>query len=230
MKISGIKKSSLIDWPGKIVITLFTGGCNFRCPWCQNPELVFENVSNEVTIEYLKDYFEEHKSWIDGICITGGEPLIQKGIMDFLKEFKKKNVLIKLDTNGYNPLKLREIIRQNLIDYIAVDIKTALNGKYSESTGIETDVDLIKESIKIIMKSHIDYEFRTTVVPGLVDEEDIVKIGRDIAGAKMYILQNFRAGNTLDKKFSNIKPYSQDKINKMADIVSEYVQKVDVRV
>ncbi len=228
MKISGIKKSSLIDWPGKIVITLFTGGCNFRCGWCHNPELVFDNVSNEVTIEYLKDYFEEHKSWIDGICITGGEPLIQKDIMEFLMEFKKKNILIKLDTNGYNPLKLREIIRQNLIDYIAVDIKSA-SEKYSEATGIKIDVSLIKESIEIIMKSHIDYEFRTTVVPGLLDEEDIVKIGQDIAGAKMYVLQNFRAGNTLDKKFSNIKPYSQDKINRMADIVSKYVQKVDVR-
>ncbi len=228
MRIGGIQKYSLIDWPPKTVTTLFTNKCNFNCLWCQNKELFTKNSQN-IDNEYLMGFFKENKNWIDGVCISGGEPLLEEDIEDFLIDLKKIGFPIKLDTNGSLPEKLRKIIKMELIDYVACDIKSPLTEKYSEVAGGFVEESLIKETIDILLlETNIDYEFRTTVVPTLLNEDDIIKISLSIKGAKRYYLQNFRPLYNLEK-FSKIEPYSYKTMKKMAARAKEYVQIVEVR-
>ncbi|MFC2062279.1 anaerobic ribonucleoside-triphosphate reductase activating protein [Elusimicrobiota bacterium] len=229
MKISGIKKSSLIDWPPKVVTTLFVSGCNFNCGWCHNADLVLDSISSEISWDYLEWHFEKGEGWLDGICLTGGEPLMQEGLVDLLINLRKYNLPVKLDTNGSYPEELKRIIKDRLVEYVAMDIKCPMDMKYSEATGVLVNMDLIRESVRILMDSGIDYEFRTTVVPSLLSGEDIVRIGKEINGAKKYVLQNFENSSTLDEKFRFIKPYSEHEIEKMADSVSGYAEKIEIR-
>ncbi|MFW6134522.1 MAG: anaerobic ribonucleoside-triphosphate reductase activating protein [Elusimicrobiota bacterium] len=229
MKFRGIKKSSLIDWPCKVVSTIFTGGCNFRCGWCQNPDLVFNKVKDEISVGYLINYFEKNRKWLDGICVTGGEPLINKDLEETLKEFKQHGFKIKLDTNGSNPGKLKKLIQENIVDFVSLDIKGPLDEDYSKYVGVKVDNEVIKESIRIVKDTGIEYEFRTTVVPGLLTGKEIQKIGRYISPADNYILQKFRGGNTLDSRYSNKTPYTDEEMKKMAEKVSGFAQKIQIR-
>ena len=195
MDIKGFIDVSFVDWDTKIASVIFLPNCNFRCPFCHNVNLVLNSEKLEtIPISYLEDQLEQQKEWIDGICITGGEPTLHKDLPELCSLLKKKGFLIKLDTNGTNPSMLWALITRKLVDYVAMDIKAPLTDKkYSKATCINTEKTLknIKESIKLLMKSNIDYEFRTTVVPTLHDEEDIKQICNRLKGCKKYVLQKF---------------------------------------
>lgn len=224
----------MIDWEGMIVTTLYVSGCNFHCPFCYNTDLVVKSHSLPVILEEkILSFLLERKSFLDGICLSGGEPTLYSDIALFLKKIKSNNFKIKLDTNGSKPEKLKEIIEQKLVDYIAMDIKNYLDiDAYIKTIGIHKEqiVKKIKKSINLIMNSGIDYEFRTTVIPGFHDTENIVNIAREIDGAQKYILQNFiQSEEMLDPYLRDVQPYSEEKMNTILKKIEPYVQECRIR-
>ena len=235
MEFKGFQKTSLIEYPGKIVSVVFTAGCNFRCPFCQNPELVLNPDSlPSVSSKEVVSHLISKKKWLDGLAITGGEPMIHQALSGFIDKVKEEGFLIAIETNGTNPQMLRDLIADKLIDYVALDIKAPLVWeKYKKTAGIN-DEDLfrkVKESVEFLLelKLDIDYEFRTTVVPGLIEEEDILAIARQIKGAKRYVLQQFLPRTTLDKQYECLKPYSKEVLEKMSQRAESYVDICQVR-
>ena len=235
MEFKGFQKTSLIEYPGKIVSVVFTAGCNFKCPFCQNPELVLNPDSlPSVSSKEVVNHLISKKKWLDGLSITGGEPMIHQALSDFIGKVKEEGFLVGLETNGTNPQMLKDLIADKLIDYVALDIKAPLVWeKYKVAAGIN-DEDLfrkVKESVEVLLESKldIDYEFRTTVVPGLIEEEDILAIARQIKGAKRYVLQQFLPRTTLDKQYERIKPYSKEVLEKMRKRAESYVETCQVR-
>lgn len=219
IKIGGLQKITLIDFPGQLAATVFLVGCNFRCPWCYSSELVLpEKIKKQPLIsqKYFFDFLKERKNLLEGVVICGGEPTLWPDLPSFIKKIKAMGFLVKLDTNGSNPDLLKKLINQKLVDYFAMDIKGPLanqkskipkgepsasygagkNQKYNQLTGVKVDLNKIKKSIELIKNSGIDYEFRTTFVPTLLEKEDILKIAREISPAKRYFLQNFRPEKT----------------------------------
>jgi len=231
MHIGGLQKLTLVDYPGKVAATVFLIGCNFKCPFCQNPELVnLEEIKKQPQISE-KEFFEfldSKKGLIDGICITGGEPTIQSDLIDFIQKIREKGFLIKLDTNGSKPEVLSRLVNEHLLDFIAMDIKTSL-GKYEKAVGAKFDLEKIKKSVELIKKSGIDYEFRTTVVPGEVEEKDIEQIGKWLKGVKKFALQQFQNKKVLDKKFEKIQPYSDEVLKVFKNILGKYINEVELR-
>lgn len=206
----GFLPTSMLDWEGKVTSVFFTAGCNFRCPYCHNPELVVD-IQNLIPLEW-EDLYAHLKSrigWLDGVVIGGGEPTIHSELPLYLKKIKELNYLIKLDTNGSNPSMIDELIRESLVDFIAIDIKTGFT-HYKDATKNFSSTKLIKESIEVIINSDIRHEFRTTVVPGLVDRQDVLAIAKEIQGAKDYVLQQFNPRQTLSKDLSLVQPYSSE--------------------
>jgi len=221
-------ETSLIDWEGKIVSTLYLPSCNFRCPYCYNCDLILhpENFP-DISQREINNYLLERKDFIDGICMSGGEPTLYPDLPLYFKEIKGEGFLIKLDTNGTNPKLLEELLSFGLIDYIAMDIKSSLDfDNYSKAAGIKDKILLerVKDSIKLIMNSKIDYEFRTTIVPLLHTEETIMEIAKYISGAKKYVLQNFSPlEKTLEPSFQKIKPCSDEKMQELSEKAKKYV-------
>ena len=190
MKIGGFQKMTMLDFPGKIACTIFTYGCNLRCPFCHNSSLVIEEAEL-ISVDEILTYLERRKRLLDGVCITGGEPLLQPDIFELMEKIKKIGLLVKLDTNGAYPEKLKEALERGLVDYIAMDIKNSKE-KYPLTTGIDAlDISPFEKSVEIIMNSGVDYEFRTTIVKEFHTVEDMKKIGEWIRGAKRYFLQGF---------------------------------------
>jgi len=230
ISIKGWQKTSLIDYPGKICSVIFLPKCNFRCPYCQNPDLVLtpEKLS-DIPEQDILNHLDSKRKWIDGICITGGEPCLSNDLLpEFIRKVKNMGMLVKLDTNGSNPTMLRQMVNEKLLDYIAMDIK-APPEKYRFVTRSEVDISKIKESIKIIVESGVEYEFRTTIAPDVIEKDDIVKIGEWLNGAKKYVIQSFRPNITLDKSFQEKKPYPPEKLREFADSVRKYFGIVEVR-
>ncbi len=221
-------ETSLIDWEGKIVSTLYLPSCNFRCPYCYNCDLILhpENFP-DISQREIDNYLLERKDFIDGICMSGGEPTLYPDLSAYFKGIKDKDFLIKLDTNGTNPKLIEKLLNLGLVDYIAMDIKSSLDFKnYSKAAGIKDKIMLekVKDSIELIMNSKIDYEFRTTVVPLLHSDETIMEIARYITGAKKYVLQNFSPlEKTLEPSFQKIKPYSDEKMQELSGKAKKYV-------
>lgn len=206
MILGGFQKLTLIDYPGKLATTVFNVGCNFRCPFCHNPELVtlstppLERGGGIGGVE--KEFFahlKKRKGKLEGVCITGGEPLIQPDIITFIKKIKKLGFLVKLDTNGTRPDVLKKIIDAKIVDYLAMDIKNQLK-YYNKTTATKADKVRIKLSVDLIMHSRIPYEFRTTAVPGIHTEKDFEEIAKWIKGVPAYYLQEYREGKILDPK------------------------------
>jgi len=227
MIIGGIQKNTLIDYPGKIAATIFVSGCNFRCPFCHNPELVLpERIKkqSEIKEEEIYDFLEKRKGFLDGVVICGGEPTIYSDLLGFVKKIKEMDYLVKLDTNGSNPKMLKEMIENRLLDYVAMDIKSSKN-RYREVAGVQNiDIEKIEQSVNILKENKIDYEFRTTMVPGLIDKKDVIGIVKWISPAKRYFLQNFEVqGETVDPNFINVNPYSKDYLQEIQkEIVSSF--------
>ena len=233
MKIAGLQKMTLIDYPGKIATTIFTQGCNFRCPFCHNPELLSNSASISLIPEDdILEFLEKRKKYLDAVCLTGGEPLLQVDILEFIKKIKDLGYLIKLDTNGSNPTLLKELVEMNLLDYVAMDIKAPLDYlAYKKVSGLDNK-DLfedVKKSVKYLLslEGELDYEFRTTVVPGLVKLKDIETIASQIKNAKRYSIQQFINSNELlDKRLSKMKPYQKENLELACEKAKKYVKNI----
>jgi pyruvate formate lyase activating enzyme len=225
MKFSGIQKTSLIDFPDRIATVLFTPGCNLRCPFCHNWRIVLDPKPPFLNEETVIRILEKRKKYVDAVVVTGGEPTIHKEIPKFLKKLKGKGFAVKLDTNGFFPEVLKECLP--FVDYVALDVKTSLE-KYGRLGAKET-VDFLR-TVEILKNGKVDYEFRATVVPGFVDEEDIEKMGEIVKGGKCFAFQQFIPGDTLDKTFNNVKPYAAEVISKFADVMKQYVDEIMLRV
>lgn len=230
IKISGLERSSLLDYPDKVSAVVFTHGCNLRCPYCHNPELVVDKFcrKTQITQKYLFQFLKNRKGKLDGVVITGGEPLIHEDLGKFIKKIKDMGYLIKLDTNGTYPSRLKKLIKDNLLDYIAMDVKYP-RSDYIKSSARKGVSKRITESIQIIMDSGIDYEFRTTYVKKFHDINSVEKIGKMIKGSQKYYIQNFRAGKTLDPHLSSVNSFTQEELKKMKKMMSKYVKKVYIR-
>lgn len=197
MNIAGVQKVTLLDYPGKVACEIFTQGCNFECPFCQNSSLIPITNTGEFSEEEIFEYLVLRKKILDGVVITGGEPTVQKDLKEFIKKIKDLGLLVKLDTNGGNPKVLQELIDEDLVDYVAMDIKNIFN-KYNITAGKKINLDNIKKSIEILKASKIDYEFRTTIIKEMHSLDDIVSICKLVGNAKYY-LQNFEdSENVID--------------------------------
>lgn len=230
MRLGGYQKLTLIDYPGKIATTVFTVGCSFRCPFCHNPELVLPPqfpAPNNMEAEFF-EFLKKRKGKLEGVCITGGEPTIQADIIDFIKKIKALGFLVKLDSNGSRPDILKKVIDEKLVDFIAMDIKNSPR-KYSKTVGTKTDIRRIKLSVGLIMNSGIDYEFRTTVVPGIHSEKDFEDIAKWIGGAKAYYLQEYRSMRVLDVKLKEKKNAEPLNLEKIKGSIEGSFQKTGIR-
>lgn len=221
MIIGGLQKTSLLDFPEKIAAIVFTVGCNFRCGYCHNPELINGGAKIEEVFEFLKT----RQGKLDGVVITGGEPCLQKDLPEFIKQVKELGFAVKLDTNGSFPEMLEKVLPD--LDYVAMDIKAPLE-KYSQIVNVDVDTSKILKSIEILKNGGVDYEFRTTVVKSQLSFEDFEKIGQLIQGAPRYYLQRFEASKILDKSLENEKTYSTEEFERIIDILKPYV-KAEVR-
>lgn len=230
MLIKGFQKSTMVDFPGNIAAMIFVARCNMRCPYCYNEPLV-NNSDELVELDFDKifKYLEKMKNLIDGVVITGGEPTLYADLPEHIKKIKDLGLKVKLDTNGTNPKLLKQLIDDNLLDYVAMDIKASLS-KYKEVTRMPINIENIKESISIIKNSNIDYEFRTTLLPSLISKEDIENIGELLKGAKKYFLQNFLpTDKMMDQSFVKSEIYGQESLDKFKTILEKTIDHVEIR-
>lgn len=227
MQIHGFNKTTLLDYPGIVAATVFTGGCNFRCPFCHNADLVL-NPGGQPLIpeEDVFAHLAKRKGITKGVCITGGEPTLSKDIFSFSGKLKDMGLLVKLDTNGYKPDVLKKMCKEGLVDYVAMDIKASLSD-YSKVTGVPIDKDIIKESVEFLICGEIPYEFRTTVVKELHNERSFEEIADMISGANRYYLQSYVDSDRVI--CSGFTAYGIDKLNEFADIVRRKVETVEIR-
>jgi len=236
MILGGLQKLTLIDYPGKVACTVFLTGCNFRCPFCYSSEIVLpEKIKTQPKIseaEFFK-FLKSRKGLVEGVVICGGEPSLNNDLPEFIKKIKKLGFLVKLDTNGSNPELLEKLIKENLVDYVAMDIKQCQSpnakSKILKATGVKADVKNIKKSIDILIKGKVDYEFRSTIVPTIHTKEDVIEMAKMIKGARKYFLQNFRPEKTLDPRFEKIKPYPPEFLLELQKIISPFFEVCRVR-
>ncbi|MEK7664790.1 MAG: anaerobic ribonucleoside-triphosphate reductase activating protein [Patescibacteria group bacterium] len=231
MIIGGLQKTTLIDYPGKLACTVFLAGCNFRCGWCYNSELVLPAKiikQPRISEKEFFDFLKERKEFLDGVCVTGGEPSTNKDLTKFIEKIKNLGYFIKLDTNGSNPKMLEDLILKKQIDYVAMDIKLPIE-KYSGYFG-ECNIENIKNSVDILKRSQINSEFRTTVVPGVHEKEDFLEIAKWIGGPEVkYYLQNFRPEKTIDPKFEKTKPHPDIFLEEVKKEISPYFKICQIR-
>jgi len=210
MKIGGLQKVSLIDYPGKISAIVFTQGCNFRCPYCHNPELVEKKLYRPCLPEKdILDFLATRRGKLDAVTITGGEPTLQEDLLPFIGRIREMGFCVKLDSNGSRPDVLARLLQEKLLDYIAMDVK-ATAAKYANTIHAAVSFDVIRESIRLILKSGLEHEFRTTVVSSKLSDADILEISREIAGAKRYAIQKFQPIRTLNKRYLSETSYPDE--------------------
>ena len=227
MNIYGLMKMTLLDFPGRVACTVFLGGCNLRCPYCHNYELVTMSVPPVMTEEELFSFLEKRRGLLDGVAVTGGEPCLDPGLPDFLRRIKNAGFPVKLDTNGTKPGMLEGILREGLADYVAMDIKNSPE-KYAQTAGLpRMDTASVSESIRLLMESPVPYEFRTTVVDELHEADDFAAIGEWISGAERFFLQPFTDRDTVP--FGNLHAPGAEKLRACADAVSPFVRECAIR-
>ena len=227
MKLYGLQKMTLLDFPGKVACTVFLGGCDFRCPFCHNYELIDGTAKPLMEEEEFFRFLSSRKGLIEGVAITGGEPCLHKDLPEFIRKIKAAGYPVKLDTNGYHPALLKSILDENLVEYVAMDVKNQ-ESKYALTCGLEyIDMDIIKESIALLMHSGTEYEFRTTVIDELHEPEDFEHIGEMIRGAKRYFLQRFTDRDSVP--YGNLSAPSFEKMYALAKIAKKYVPDTALR-
>ena len=226
MKICGLQKLTLLDYPGNIACTVFLGGCNFKCPYCYNSSLINLNDCKVFMSEdELLSFLDLRKGKLKGVAITGGEPLINPDIKDLIIKIRNKGYQVKLDTNGSFPDRLKELIDNKLLDYVAMDIKNSYD-KYNFTTGVHADINKIKQSIELLLSNKVDYEFRTTVIQEFHEVEDFKVIGQMIKGAKNYFIQSFQDKDSVCGSFN---PMSKEQLLLCLENVKEYVPNAKIR-
>ncbi|MBP3217387.1 MAG: anaerobic ribonucleoside-triphosphate reductase activating protein [Lachnospiraceae bacterium] len=227
MKIHGLQKMTLLDFPGHVACTVFLGGCDFRCPYCHNYELADGTADPVMDDTELLSFLSKRTGLLDGVAITGGEPCLHKDLPELLRKIREMGFSVKLDTNGYHPQLLESILKEGLADYVAMDIKNS-PAKYAITAGVDQiRMDTFKESIALIMNEARDYEFRTTVVREFHEESDFDEIGRLISGARRYFLQSFTDRDTVP--YGNLSAPAKEDLEKYAEIVRKYVPHVTIR-
>jgi len=226
MILDGLQKLTLLDFPDRMACTVFTHGCNFRCPFCHNASLV-EGDNAHLPVEEFEDFLKKRQGILDGVAITGGEPMLQKDLKDFIKMIKSYGYLVKLDTNGTYPEKLEELIDEGLVDYVAVDIK-ATPEKYAKTIGVENfDITPVKKTVEILKQGKVPYEFRTTVVKELHEAADFEIIGKWLEGAPRYFLQQFvDSGDLIGEGMS---AHSEETMKEFLGIVQKYIPTAELR-
>ncbi len=227
MKIWGLQKLTLLDYPSKTACTIFTSGCNFRCPFCQNASLALEeNPSREYSREEILSFLNKRQGLLDGVCISGGEPTLQNDLEDFIKEIKALGFSVKLDTNGARPDVLEKLIQNSLVDYVAMDIKNSPE-KYARTSGAR-HLDKVKQSVELLLQGEIDYEFRTTVVKGLHEKEDFEAIGKWISGCKSYFLQQYRDSEDIISS-EGLSSFDAKEMEEFLKITQRYIPQTKLR-
>jgi pyruvate formate lyase activating enzyme len=235
LEIKGFLDVSFVDWDGKVSSVIFLPNCNFRCPFCHNVNLVLnpENLES-IPFEHVEGLLRKQKGWIDGVCITGGEPTLHSDLPDLCSRLKKMGFSVKLDTNGTNPTMLKELVDRKLVNYVALDIKAPLTiEKYGEAAGVKAEemLERVKESIELLLESDIDYEFRTTVVPDIHDMDDIEQISRSVRRCKKYVLQKFdiSLGKTsIDPSFTS-KSLTDEEMQKFLTVAKKFIPNTKIR-
>ena len=226
MKICGLQKLTLLDFPGRLACTVFLGGCNFKCPYCYNTSLIdASRAKTLINEEDFLSFLDSRKGKLQGVAITGGEPLLNPDIRNFILKIKERGFLVKLDTNGSFPERLEALIDEGLVDYVAMDIKNVY-GKYSITVGANVNLEKIKQSINILLSNKVDYEFRTTVIKEFHDIEDFNVIGKMIKGAKNYFIQNFQ---DKDSVFGHFNPLTYEELKQCLEVVKQYIPNAKLR-
>jgi len=228
VEIKGLEKFAPKDFPGFIASTVFLPGCSFRCPYCHNSELVLKpETYATIPMDFFLAYLDSRKGWLEGVCVSGGEPLLEPGLEELLLVIKERNLLVKLDTNGAFPERLEGLIRAKLVDWIAMDIKAPLE-RYQEVTRSLVKTEDIERSAEFVRTSGLSYMFRTTVVPGLVGEDDILKISLWLSGSKTFQIQQFFPLNTMDEAYRIVKPFGREEIHNMAELARPHFAEIRV--
>jgi pyruvate formate lyase activating enzyme len=224
--IKGFLETSFVDWPGKVASVIFLSHCNFRCPYCHNYDLVLHpdqlpTIPFEQVIQQIKKY----KGWVDGVCITGGEPTLFPALVQLIEQLRNEHMLIKLDTNGSRPEVLKKLIDNHLVEHVAMDVKAPLNQEsYSNCCGVSVDLEKIKGSIDLLRKTFISYEFRVTAVPTLLKKENLLTLANELKGSEKLTLQNFNPEHPLDPGLKNIKPYTDQGIEEMQEEMNQILK------
>ena len=229
MFVSGLQKLTLLDYPGRVACTVFTGGCNFRCPFCHNAPLVLpERLAEDITAEEVLAFLKKRRGVLDGVAVTGGEPLIHPELDDFLAKLRELDYSIKLDTNGSDPEHLARLIEAGLVDRVAMDIKNSPE-LYGKTIGVPNyDLSKVETTKNFLLAGNVEYEFRTTVVKGLHTRESLIGAAKWIAGAKEYYLQQFKDSGSLIEG-SGLSAFDEKEMHALAEAVSDYVPTVSVR-
>ena len=227
MDIQGLQKMTLLDYPGRVACTVFLGGCDLRCPFCHNGGLVLGPMPAELDDQGLLAFLKKRQGLLDGVCVTGGEPLLRPDLPELLARIKELGYPVKLDTNGSHPERLRSLVRQGLVDYVAMDIKNSPE-RYGETVGVPAlDLTPFQESVAFLLQGDVDYEFRTTVVREFHDSDSFQAIGPWLSGARRYFLQCFVDRDTVLQE--GLHPWDADSLRAFADLVRPYVHQVELR-
>ncbi|MDW7645329.1 MAG: anaerobic ribonucleoside-triphosphate reductase activating protein [Desulfuromonadales bacterium] len=229
MPIKGFQGTSLLDYPGRIASLVFYGGCNLTCPFCHNPDLVLNpGHYPDYPVDDLIDELRSRRSFIDGVVVSGGEPTVDGGLVPFLRQVKSLGLLVKLDSNGLAPEVLEGLLWEKLVDYLAIDLKTS-SERYGELHNAPVDDLALRRSLELVLKAGVEYEFRTTCVPGLVEEADIHRIGQAIAGARTWVLQQFVPRHALAESLQALEPHPADEVRRFAALAETYAEDVQIR-
>jgi pyruvate formate lyase activating enzyme len=228
LTIKGFLETSLLDWWGKLAAVLFLPDCNFRCPYCHNPELVLHpQTLPDIPLEYVLERLAKFKGWLDGVVITGGEPTLHSDLPLLMRRIKHAGWPIKLDTNGSQPDMLKQLLDEGLVDYVAMDVKAPLNElDYQRATGRGIKLEDIKESMRLLKAAEVEYELRTTLCPGLINKEKLTQLFGQLKGTKRLVLQNFKPSRPIDSNLQHMAPYPVEYLNEISRIGQDYVQEL----
>lgn len=229
MAIKGYQGTSLLDYPGKIASLVFFAGCNLSCPFCHNPDLLIDDgrLPDYPLDELLADLWQR-RHFIDGVVVTGGEPTLDPELPPFLRQVKEMGLLVKVDTNGLAPLVLKQLLGEGLVDFVALDLKTAPE-RYGELHNRPVGLASLGKTVQLLRNTVVDYELRTTCVPGLVTDDDLEKLGRLVSGCRHWALQQFVPAHAMGEACRALEPYPADKLHRLAEIASRYVERVSLR-
>jgi len=228
LPIAHLERLSLHDYPGRTCVKAVIPGCNFRCPYCLNEDLVVNMAGLRLLPESVViDHLYKSRSLIDALCLGGGEPTLHNGLLSFIYKVKSVGFDIKLDTNGTRPKRIKKLMEERLLDYVSFELKAPLD-RYGEVAGAKVDIDAVEQSVRLLRRGDVDHEFRTTMVPGLVDGDDLEKIASMVIGSRRFVIQQFKPGETMCEEYRDVEPYSLSELRSFRDRVAPYFRECQI--